>query len=68
HFVNPSSIISNEHFAEISSWIDRCSSIYNVMKIPFKFNLLLRGSRDRFTREIFHRLCDDKPETVVVIK
>ncbi|RIB00129.1 hypothetical protein C2G38_2235513 [Gigaspora rosea] len=68
HFINPSSIINNEHFAEISSCINRCSSIYDVMKIPFKFNLLLRISRDGFTCETFHQLCDDKPETVVVIK
>ncbi|RIB09366.1 hypothetical protein C2G38_2251431 [Gigaspora rosea] len=68
HFVNLSSIINDEHFAEISSWIDRCSSIYDVTKIPYKFNLLLRGSRDGFTRETFHRLCDNIPCTVVVIK
>ncbi|RIB02138.1 hypothetical protein C2G38_2050290 [Gigaspora rosea] len=67
HFVNPSSIINDEHFAEISSWIDCCSSIYDVTKIPYKFNLLLRGSRYGFTRETFHRLCDNIPGTVVVI-
>ncbi|CAG8723288.1 8918_t:CDS:1, partial [Gigaspora rosea] len=49
HFVNSSSIINDEHFAEISSWIDRCSLAYDVTKIPYKFNLLLRGSRDGFT-------------------
>ncbi|RIB06102.1 hypothetical protein C2G38_2047062 [Gigaspora rosea] len=68
HFINPSSIINNEHFAEISSWIDRHSSIYDVTKIPYKFNLLIRGSRDGFTSEIFHRLCDYMPGTVVIIK
>ncbi|RIB09361.1 hypothetical protein C2G38_2209118 [Gigaspora rosea] len=68
HFVNSSSIINDEHFAEISSWIDRCSLVYDVTKIPYKFNLLLRGSRDGFTRETFHRLCDNTPGTVVVIK
>ncbi|RIB06416.1 hypothetical protein C2G38_2148055 [Gigaspora rosea] len=68
HFNNPSSIINDEHFAEISSWIDRCSSIYDVTKIPYKFNLLLRGSRDGFTRKTFHHLCDNLPGTVVVIK
>ncbi|CAG8554464.1 5384_t:CDS:2, partial [Gigaspora rosea] len=64
----PSTIINDEHFAEISSWIDRCSSIYDVTKIPYKFNLLLRGSRDGFTRETFHQLCDNLPGTVVIIK
>ncbi|RIB22779.1 hypothetical protein C2G38_2140074 [Gigaspora rosea] len=68
HFINSSSIINDEHFAEISSWIDRRSSIYEVTKIPYKFNLLLRGSRDGFTREAFHQLCDNLPGTIVVIK
>ncbi|RIB22073.1 hypothetical protein C2G38_2140363 [Gigaspora rosea] len=62
HFVNPSSIINDEHFAEISSWIDRRPSKYEITEIPHKFNLLLRGSRDGFTCEIFHRLCDNIPE------
>ncbi|RIB22087.1 hypothetical protein C2G38_2140372 [Gigaspora rosea] len=68
HFVNPSSIINDGHFAEISSWIDRNSSIYDITKIPYKFNLLLRGSKDGFTSEIFHRLCDNIPGTVAIIK
>ncbi|RIB22075.1 hypothetical protein C2G38_2243525 [Gigaspora rosea] len=68
HFVNPSSIINDKHFAEISSWIDRNSSIYDITKIPYKFNLLLRGSKDGFTLEIFHRLCDNIPGTVAIIK
>ncbi|RIB22074.1 hypothetical protein C2G38_2140365 [Gigaspora rosea] len=67
-FVNPSSIINDEHFAEISSWIDHRPSKYDITKIPYKFNLLLRGSRDGFTSEIFHRLCDNLPGTVVIIK
>ncbi|RIB09363.1 hypothetical protein C2G38_2044380 [Gigaspora rosea] len=32
HFVNSSSIIINEHFAEISSWIDRRPSKYDITK------------------------------------
>ncbi|RIB04417.1 hypothetical protein C2G38_2149033 [Gigaspora rosea] len=63
-----SSIITLQHAAEISSWIDRCSTIYNITNIPYKFNLLLRGSRDGFTGETFHKLCDNKPGTVVVLK
>ncbi|CAG8770687.1 25722_t:CDS:1, partial [Gigaspora rosea] len=60
NFINPSTIINDEHFAEISSC---CPSIYDVTKIPYKFNLLHRGSEDGFTREIFHRLCDNIPGT-----
>ncbi|RIB22827.1 hypothetical protein C2G38_2172968 [Gigaspora rosea] len=63
-----SCIINEEHAAEISSWIDRHSSPYYVTNIPYKFKLLLRGSRDDFTIESFHRLCDNIPRTVVIIK
>ncbi|RIB14774.1 hypothetical protein C2G38_2143888 [Gigaspora rosea] len=66
HFINSSSVINDEHFAEISSWIDRHPSKYDITEIPYKFNLLLRGSRDGFTFETFHRLCDNI--TLVVIK
>ncbi|RIB08683.1 hypothetical protein C2G38_2211002 [Gigaspora rosea] len=68
YFINPSSIISDEHFTEISSWTDHHSSIYNVTKIPYKFNLLLRRSRVGFTRELFHRLYNNIPRTVAIIK
>ncbi|RIB27888.1 hypothetical protein C2G38_2159382 [Gigaspora rosea] len=50
---------------EISSWIDRRSAIYNDTEIPYEFKLLLRGSRDGFTGETFHRLCDN---ILVVVK
>ncbi|RIB22554.1 hypothetical protein C2G38_2295066 [Gigaspora rosea] len=63
-----SSIITLEHVAEVSSWIDRRSKIYNTTEIPYEFKLLLRGSRDGFTGELFHRLCDNIPGTVVVVK
>ncbi|GBB85472.1 hypothetical protein RclHR1_00120026 [Rhizophagus clarus] len=33
--------------------------------LPYKFQLLLRGSRDEFTPKIFHGLCDNKPNTVI---
>ncbi|RIB27315.1 hypothetical protein C2G38_2160939 [Gigaspora rosea] len=65
-----SSIITLQHAAEISSWIDKRSTNYDVSKIPYEFKLLLRGSRDKdgFTAEKFHELCDDIPGTVVVVK
>ncbi|RIB14787.1 hypothetical protein C2G38_2094936 [Gigaspora rosea] len=68
HIINSSSVINDEHFAEISSWIDRHPSKYEIAEISYKFNLLLRGTRDGFTHETFHRLCDNIPGTVVVIK
>ncbi|CAG8819145.1 6465_t:CDS:1, partial [Gigaspora rosea] len=52
----------------ISSWIDRRSTIYDTTEIPYEFKLLLRGSRDGFASEIFHKLCDNLPRTVVAVK
>ncbi|CAG8533287.1 11802_t:CDS:2 [Gigaspora rosea] len=63
-----SSIITLQHAAEISSWIDRHSTIYDTTEIPYEFKLLLRGSRDGFKGEVFHKLCDNIPGTVVVVK
>ncbi|RIB19683.1 hypothetical protein C2G38_2141527 [Gigaspora rosea] len=63
-----SSIITLQHAAEISSWIDRRSTIYDITNIPYNFKLLLRGGRDDFTGETFHRICDNIPGTVIVLK
>ncbi|PKY33892.1 hypothetical protein RhiirB3_453169 [Rhizophagus irregularis] len=38
------------------------------MLLPYKFELLLRGSRDGFTPKKFHKLCDGKSSTVTFIK
>jgi hypothetical protein len=42
--------------------------IYKKPYLPYKFELLLRGSRDGFTPKKFHELCDGKPKTVTFIK
>ncbi|RIB25925.1 hypothetical protein C2G38_2066261 [Gigaspora rosea] len=63
-----SSIITLQHAAEISSWIDRRSTIYNITKIPYKFKLLLRGSRNGFDAVSFHMRCDNIPNTLIVLK
>ncbi|RIB15731.1 hypothetical protein C2G38_2191746 [Gigaspora rosea] len=68
NFINQSSIINEEHFAEISSWIDRNSSTYDIRCIPYEFKLLLRGSKDGFDFESFDALCVDILGTVIVIK
>ncbi|RIB27083.1 hypothetical protein C2G38_2063090, partial [Gigaspora rosea] len=64
----PSSIINLEHAVEISSWIDRHSTTYDITEIPYEFKLLLRGSRDGFDAKTFHKLCDNIPGLIVVIK
>src|SRR5581483_1389317 len=41
---------------------------YNKKKIPYKFDLLYRASRDGNTAAAFHEKCDNKGATVVVAK
>ncbi|RIB27302.1 hypothetical protein C2G38_2160908 [Gigaspora rosea] len=60
-------ILPPQHAVEILSWINRRSTIYNT-EIPYEFKLLLRGGRDGFSPETFHRLCDNIPGTIVVFK
>jgi hypothetical protein len=41
---------------------------FRELYLPYKFELLLRGSRDGFTPKKFHELCDNKHNTVTFIK
>ncbi|GBC10250.1 hypothetical protein RclHR1_09470010 [Rhizophagus clarus] len=59
----------------VSKWIDKAVIIINgkfdhvrELYLPYKFELLLRGSRDGFTPKKFHELCDGKSNTVTFIK
>ncbi|RGB27053.1 hypothetical protein C1646_400467 [Rhizophagus diaphanus] len=60
----------------IVSFISKCIDKVEINKfshlrelyLPYKFLLLLRGSRDGFTPKKFHELCDDKYNTVTFIK
>ncbi|RHZ81790.1 hypothetical protein Glove_117g108 [Diversispora epigaea] len=63
-----STIISEVHAAEISTWIDREKTIYSETNIPYKFELVLRGSRDGFAPQTFWNICHGQARTVVVIK
>ncbi|RHZ81866.1 hypothetical protein Glove_117g201 [Diversispora epigaea] len=63
-----SSIISNEHATEITSWIDKKEVAYKINNNPYEFNLILRGSRDGFEKDVFWDLCDQKTNIVVVAK
>ncbi|RHZ60538.1 hypothetical protein Glove_352g44 [Diversispora epigaea] len=67
--IKPSStIITYEHVAEISSWIDRKSSTYSLTNTPYEFQLILRGSINGFTPQIFWDTCHGHVSTVVIIK
>ncbi|RIB08503.1 hypothetical protein C2G38_2211486 [Gigaspora rosea] len=61
-----STVINEEHAAEIASWIDKKANSYNTTDNPYEFKLLLRGSRDGFTREAFWNLCNLQANTVTV--
>ncbi|RHZ83785.1 hypothetical protein Glove_87g269 [Diversispora epigaea] len=63
-----STIIKNEHVAELSSWIDRQSTTYSLSNIPYEFQLILRGSRDGFNPKTFWNMCNGRAGTIVVAK
>src|SRR3954451_20353748 len=71
-----SKLITNKIAAYIASWIDKKENEhpihgftpYSPLDNPYEFKLLLRGSRDGFAAKTFHKLCDDKPKTVSIVK
>ncbi|RHZ89499.1 hypothetical protein Glove_13g137 [Diversispora epigaea] len=63
-----STIISEEHVAEISSWIDRKTTTYSMANIPYRFELILSGFKDGFAPQTFWNICHGHAKTVVVIK
>jgi hypothetical protein len=68
-----SKIVNLNIVSIVSRWIDKVDINYRFsylreLYFPYKFKLLLRGSRDGFTAEKFHELCDNKPITATFIK
>ncbi|RHZ87546.1 hypothetical protein Glove_33g91 [Diversispora epigaea] len=63
-----STIISEDHAAEISSWIDRKTTIYSTTNIPYIFELILRGTRDGFAPQTFWNICYGHACTIFVAK
>ncbi|RHZ70453.1 hypothetical protein Glove_271g31 [Diversispora epigaea] len=63
-----STIITYEHVAEISSWIDRKSSTYSLTNTPYEFQLILRGSTNGFNPQTFWDICNGQASTVVIVK
>jgi hypothetical protein len=63
-----SNILTHEHVSRIADWIDRKDGgQYNYEDVPYRFELLVRGTRDGFDAETFHDLCDHKGRTIVVM-
>ncbi|RHZ46430.1 hypothetical protein Glove_621g51 [Diversispora epigaea] len=63
-----STIIGKKHVAELSSWVDRKSTIYSLTNIPYEFQLILRGSKDGFHPKTFWNMCHGHAGTIVVAK
>ncbi|GES90399.1 BTB/POZ domain-containing protein [Rhizophagus clarus] len=62
-----SNIINAKDAAIIASWVDKKEETYYHFKdIPFNFELIYRASTEGFRN--FHRNCDNRGPTVVVIK
>jgi hypothetical protein len=62
-----SKVITIQHAELISKWIDRLE-ITDELKNLYEFKLILRGSRDGFTPGEFHKICDNKSHTIIIIK
>ncbi|GBC11598.2 hypothetical protein GLOIN_2v1763587 [Rhizophagus irregularis DAOM 181602=DAOM 197198] len=70
-----SEIVNLVLVSAVLRWIDKTVIIINgkfdhlrELYLPYKFELLLRGSRDGFTPKKFHQLCNGIPNTVTFIK
>ncbi|RGB27059.1 hypothetical protein C1646_400503 [Rhizophagus diaphanus] len=68
-----SKIVNLNIVSVISRWIDKVDvnckfSHLRELYLPYKFQLLIRGSRDGFSPREFHNLCDNKHNTVTFIK
>ncbi|RIA98262.1 hypothetical protein C1645_750435 [Glomus cerebriforme] len=60
-------LINYNVFKLFAKWIDKKDDYY-TQNIPYKFTLLLRGTREGFDAATFHQLCDYKGATLVVAK
>ncbi|GBC11630.2 hypothetical protein GLOIN_2v1868421 [Rhizophagus irregularis DAOM 181602=DAOM 197198] len=66
-----SKIVDYNIISTVFKWVDKVvinDDNYEELYLPYKCELLLRGSRDGFTPKIFHELCNNKPNTVAFIK
>ncbi|RHZ72456.1 hypothetical protein Glove_242g112 [Diversispora epigaea] len=63
-----STIISEEHASEISSWIDLKTTKYSSKNNPYEFQLILQGTRDGFAPQTFWNMCYGHAGTVVIVK
>ncbi|CAG8546460.1 7868_t:CDS:2 [Diversispora eburnea] len=63
---NNSTIINADHFKQINKWINK---VYGRKQDAYyDFNILVRGSVNGFTPEVFHEYCDNKGATISLLK
>ncbi|GBB89327.1 hypothetical protein RclHR1_00160043 [Rhizophagus clarus] len=55
-------IINSKYLTLFTDWINKNA----LEKVSYKFNLILRGSRDGFDPKTFHKKCDYKGATIVI--
>ncbi|KAG9306435.1 hypothetical protein G9A89_003545 [Geosiphon pyriformis] len=68
-FNSVSTLLKAKHIRRISAWIEGNDKMTPPRATSqYELKLLLRGSRDGFTPADFHRLCDKKGATIIVIK
>jgi hypothetical protein len=68
-YIFDSKIINAADIALIASWINKKQGTsYHFKDLPYKFNLIYRASRDGFGIDKFHKNCDNKGPTIIVIK
>ncbi|CAG8629305.1 9518_t:CDS:2 [Acaulospora colombiana] len=64
-----SMLVGHQQMSRIADWIDRNDSpTYSGADIPYKFRLLVRGTRDGFDSTTFHSRCDNQGPTFVIMK
>ncbi|CAG8536891.1 4004_t:CDS:2 [Paraglomus brasilianum] len=69
-----SNIITPEQAARIPDWIEQTELMGQTSPSPVRtrkrheFHLLLRGSRDGFTPDVFHERCDGQGPAVVILR
>ncbi|RGB29937.1 hypothetical protein C1646_305452 [Rhizophagus diaphanus] len=62
-----SKIVTFQHVELISKWIDKLDITDDLFPL-YEFKLMLRGSRDGFSVNKFHEICDNQPRTITIVK
>jgi hypothetical protein len=64
-----STLVGHQQMSRIADWIDKKDPpTYSGVDLPYKFKLLVRGTRDGFDAQTFHLKCDNQGPTFVIMK